>query len=57
VPDDTTLLRWVQLIDPVIPAALHERVVGLACSLKVTRERKLRVDSMVVETNIHHPTG
>jgi transposase, IS5 family len=30
--------------------------VALACSLKVTRGRKLRVDSTVVETNIHHPT-
>jgi hypothetical protein len=30
--------------------------VQLARSLKVTRRRKLRVDSMVVETNVHHPT-
>jgi IS5 family transposase len=30
--------------------------VELARSLKVTRGRKLRVDSMVVQTNIHHPT-
>jgi transposase, IS5 family len=30
--------------------------VELARSLKVTRGRKLRVDSMVVETNVHHPT-
>ena len=28
----------------------------LARYLKVTRRRKLRVDSMVVETNVHHPT-
>jgi IS5 family transposase len=31
-------------------------VVALAGSLKVTRGRKLRVDSTVVETTIHHPT-
>jgi transposase, IS5 family len=36
--------------------ALHERVVELARSLKVTRGRKLRADSLVVQTTIHHPT-
>jgi IS5 family transposase len=56
VPDDTTLLRWADLIDPGTLTALNERVGELARSLKVTRGRKLRVDSMVVETNIHHPT-
>jgi transposase, IS5 family len=56
VPDDTTLLRWANLIGPATLAALNERVVVLARSLRVTRGRKLRVDSTVVETNIHHPT-
>ena len=35
---------------------IHDRVVALAKQLKVTRGRKLRVDSTVVETNIHYPT-
>lgn len=35
---------------------LNERVVELARQLRVTRGRKLRVDSTVVETTIHHPT-
>jgi IS5 family transposase len=52
VPDDTTLLRWANLIEP----ALNERVVALAQALGVTRGHKLRMDSTVVETNIHHPT-
>jgi IS5 family transposase len=56
VPDDTTVLRWANLIGPETLEALNERVVALARSLKVTRGRKLRVDSTVVETNIHHPT-
>jgi transposase, IS5 family len=56
VPDDTTLLRWANLIGAKTVAALNDRVVALAQSLKVTRGRKLRVDSTVVETNIHHPT-
>jgi transposase, IS5 family len=56
VPDDTTLLRWANLIEPATLAALNERVVALAYSLQVTRGRKLRVDSTVVETTIHYPT-
>jgi transposase, IS5 family len=56
VPDATTLLRWANLIAPSTLAALNERVVELARSLKTTRGRKLRVDSTVVETTIHHPT-
>jgi transposase, IS5 family len=56
VPDDTTLLRWANLIGPETLKALNDRVVELARSLKVPRGRKLRVDSMVVATNIHHPT-
>lgn len=55
VPDDTTLIRWANLIGPDTIAELNERLVELARSLKVTRGRKLRVDSTVVETNIHHP--
>ena len=56
VPDDTTLLRWANLIGPDTVAALNDRVVELAQALRVTRGRKLRVDATVVETNIHHPT-
>lgn len=56
VPDDTTLIRWANLIGPETLVELNNRVVELARSLKVTRGRKLRVDSTVVETNIHHPT-
>lgn len=56
VPDDTTLIRWANLIGPKTIEEVNERVVALARSLKVTRGRKLRTDSTVVETNIHHPT-
>jgi transposase, IS5 family len=55
-PDDTTLIRWANQIGSETVASLNERAVELARSLKVSRGRKLRVDSMVVETNIHHPT-
>jgi transposase, IS5 family len=55
-PDDTTLIRWANLIGPKTLAALNDRAVELARSLKVTRGRKLRTDATVVETNIHYPT-
>jgi IS5 family transposase len=55
-PDDTTLIRWANLIGAETVAALNDRAVELARSLKVTRGRKLRVDSTVVETNVHPPT-
>lgn len=56
VPDDTTLLRWANLIQPPTLHRVLDHVVELACSLKVTRGRKLRIDGTVVETPIHHPT-
>jgi IS5 family transposase len=55
-PDDTTLIRWANLIGPKTLETLKERAVELARSLKVTRGRKLRTDGTVVETNIHYPT-
>jgi IS5 family transposase len=56
VPDDTTLIKWANLIQPQTLHALLDHVTELARSLKVTRGRKLRTDGSVVETNIHHPT-
>jgi transposase, IS5 family len=55
-PDDTTLLRWANLLQPTTLDALLDHVVALARQLKVTRGRKLRVDSTVVGTAIRHPT-
>ncbi len=56
VPDDTTLIKWANLIQPQTLHELLDHVTQLARSLKVTRGRKLRTDGTVVETNIHHPT-
>src|SRR5215204_305386 len=56
VPDDTTLIRWANLIGSDTLVRVNARVVELAKQLKVTRGRKLRVDSTVVQTNIHYPT-
>jgi transposase, IS5 family len=55
-PDDTTLIRWANTIGAPTLAALNDRAVELAGTLKVSRGRKLRTDATVVQTNIHHPT-
>jgi transposase, IS5 family len=56
VPDDTTLLRWANLIQPATLHQLLDHLVQVAAHLRVTRGRKLRTDGTVVETNIHQPT-
>jgi IS5 family transposase len=56
VPDAKTLARLGQLIEPNVVEQLHQRVVELAQERGVTQGRKLRVDTTVVESNIHYPT-
>src|SRR5262245_23393021 len=56
VPDAKTLIRLAHLIGPRTLKAALERVVQLARQRKVTRGQRMRVDTTVVETNIHYPT-
>ena len=56
VPDKATLLRWAATIRPTTLQALLDRSAVLARQAKVTRARKLRLDSTCVQTPIHHPT-
>ncbi len=56
VPDDTTLIRWANTLQPETLHALNDRVVELARQAKVTQGRKLRLDATCVQTEIHHPT-
>jgi IS5 family transposase len=56
VPDDTTLIRWTNTLQPQTLHALNDRVVQLARQAKVTKGRKLRLDATCVQTEIHHPT-
>src|SRR5262249_20852528 len=51
-----TLMRWSNVLQPETMHRLLDRVTELARSLKVTRGRKLRIDSTVVATVIHYPT-
>jgi IS5 family transposase len=56
VPDAKTLARLGQLIGPQVIEELHRRVVELAQERGVTKGRKMRVDTTVVESNLHYPT-
>jgi IS5 family transposase len=56
VPDDTTLMRWANLIQPQTLAKFNQRILQLAIERKVTKGRKLRTDGTVVESNIRPPS-
>jgi transposase, IS5 family len=56
VPDAKTLGRLGQVVGGDVVAQLHQRLVEIAVEKKVVPGRKMRVDTTVVETNIHYPT-
>lgn len=56
VPDDTTLLRQANLIQPKTLEKFNQRIMQLAIERKVTSGRKLRTDGTVVESNIRPPS-
>ena len=56
VPDAKTLVRLGQVIGPETIRELHDRIVSLAKQTGAVRGRKMRVDTTVVESNVHYPT-
>jgi IS5 family transposase len=56
VPDAKTMGRLGQVVGGEVVADLHRRVVELAVEKRVVSGRKMRLDTTVVETNIHYPT-
>jgi len=56
VPDAKTLGRLAQALGPEVIEKIHARIVALAQSHGVVPGRRMRVDTTVVETNIHYPT-
>lgn len=56
VPDDTTLIRTANLIQPETLEKFNARITELALKNKVTTGKKLRTDGTVVETHIHTPS-
>lgn len=56
VPDAKTILKIARVLGPEVIAQVHAQLVRVAVAQKVTRGRRLRVDTTVVETNVHYPT-
>jgi IS5 family transposase len=56
VADAKTLARIAQALGGEVIAELHRRLVEIAQEEGVIQGRKMRVDTTVVETNIHYPT-
>ncbi|HEX9418007.1 MAG TPA: ISNCY family transposase [Methylomirabilota bacterium] len=56
VPDAKTLIRLAALLGPETLKGIVARLVHLARARRVVRGQRLRVDTTVVETNIHYPT-
>jgi len=55
-PDAKTMGRWGLALGPEGVEKIHERVVEIAQENQVIKGRKMRLDTTVVETNIHYPT-
>jgi transposase, IS5 family len=55
-PDAKTMGRWGLALGPEVLKQIHERMVTIAQDKGVTAGRRMRVDTTVVETNIHHPS-
>jgi IS5 family transposase len=56
MPDAKTMGRWGLALGPQVLKQIHERIVKIARDKGVTSGRRMRVDTTIVETNIHHPT-
>jgi transposase, IS5 family len=53
-PDAKTMGKWP--VGPEVVKQIHERIVQIAREHRVAEGRRMRVDTTVVETNIHYPT-
>lgn len=56
VPDSKSMGRWELALGPEEVQKIHDRVVEIAQGNQVVKGRKMRLDTTVVETNIHYPT-
>ena len=56
MPDAKTMGRWGVALGPKVLKQVHERMVKIALEKGVTTGRRMRVDTTVVETDVHHPT-
>jgi IS5 family transposase len=55
-PDDKTMGRLARQLSPEAIRQIHDRIVAMAQEQKIVQGRGMRVDTTVVETNVHYPT-
>jgi IS5 family transposase len=56
VPDDRTMGNLARQLGPEVVEKVHRRVVEIAQENQIATGRKMRMDTTVVETEIHYPT-
>jgi len=56
MPDAKTISRWGLAVGPETVKHVHERLVQMAQAEGIATGRRMRVDTTVVETNVHYPT-
>jgi IS5 family transposase len=56
MPDAKTIGRWGLAVGPETVKQVHERLVQMAQAEGIATGRRMRVDTTVVETNVHYPT-
>src|SRR4029450_7983364 len=56
VPDAKTILKIARALGPDVIAQLHRQVGEVGKGAGVTHGRRFRIDTTVVETNVHYPT-
>src|SRR5258708_27519378 len=55
-PDAKTTGPWGVAVGPEVVKQIHQRLVQLAQANGLAAGRRMRVDTTVVETNVHYPT-
>src|ERR1700746_3691616 len=56
MPDAKTMGRWGLAVGPAVIEQVQARLIKIAQERGVVSGRRMRVDTTVVETNIHYPT-
>jgi hypothetical protein len=56
MPDAKTMGRWGVALGPAVIKQIHDRIVQIAQAQGVVQGRRMRLDTTVVEANIHYPT-
>jgi transposase, IS5 family len=57
MPDAKTMGRWGVALGPEVIKQIHERIVTIAQQKGIAEGRRMRVDTTIVETNIHLGDG